>query len=139
MRAALLLAGLLAGCASAPQPRPAVTIPGPVAQQAAGLITQRMLDSGFTVRASSPHHLVFEKPAEGVAAAMIYGSRYDAIPAYRVTFSLAETPESTRIVTDVVAVTNPGSGFERVSPIQHQGTLDSYRRLLDQTAASLAP
>lgn len=61
--------------------------------------------------------LVFEKPIDNVFAAALLGSRYDRTPAARVTYTIIETESSTRIVASLAAITNPGSAFERVTPM----------------------
>lgn len=113
---------LVAGCATpikhlTPSGRPEVTITGRVGEQIVARITNRMLDSGYNVKMATKTLMVFEKPIDNVLAAALLGSHYDHTPAARVTYTIIETEGYTRIVASLAAITNPGSAFERVTPM----------------------
>lgn len=47
----------------------------------------------------------------------LFGSKYDATPNPRVTYTLMQDQGATRVIADFVIVTNPGSAFERLTPV----------------------
>lgn len=114
--------------------RPEVSIPGNVTDQVSSMITDRMINDGYNMTSSSKFLLVFEKPTESIAAALMFGSQYDSTPAARVSYTITESQEATRVVASLILVTNPGSAFEKkrfmdrsVDSVKFQKMLESIR------------
>jgi hypothetical protein len=132
-----LLMLILTGCAApaqhnTPSGRPEVTINGRVSKAVLGKITNGMINNGYNVKTSTDTLLVFEKPMENFAAQLFLGSRYDSTPAARITYNIIETEGFTRVVASFAAVTNPGSAFERLTPMNNNPDTASYQTFLDK-------
>jgi len=133
---------LVAGCAApikhlTPSGRPEVTITGRVGEQVVARITDYMLNRGYNVKTATNTLLVFEKPIDNVLATVLLGSRYDSTPAARVTYTTIETETSTRVVASLAAITNPGSAFERVTPMDNSKDSVSLQQFLNELKSSL--
>lgn len=135
--AVVSLLSLAAGCAATvrhntPSGRPEVTINGRVGEQAATAIMNQMVNSGYSTKSVTSTMLVFEKPVNNILASALLGSHYDSTPAARVTYTIMETESTTRIVTSLAMITNPGSAFERVTPMNNSKSSTSYQEFLYQ-------
>lgn len=131
-----------AGCATpimhlTPSGRPEVTVTGRVGEQVVARITDRMLNSGYNVKTATKTLMVFEKPIDNVLAAALLGSRYDSTPAARITYTIIETDASTRVVASLAAITNPGSAFERVTPMDNSKDSVGVQQFLTELKSSL--
>jgi hypothetical protein len=146
---AAVLAVTLAGCQSTAQgPATAsgkaeVTIRSQTSAVKARLISLA-LDRRFSVTKDTEYLLQVEKPSDNPAATFLLGSRYDAVPSERWVFTFAPIGDSVRVVAAGMYVTNPGSAFERITPINNiesanktQSTLDELKITME--AAPLAP
>jgi len=138
----LSLLVFLAGCATpvthnTKSGRPEVTISGKVGDQIAARLTNRMLNARYNVKNASKTLLVFEKPIDNVLAAVLLGSRYDSTPAARITYTIVESDTSTRVVASLAAITNPGSAFERVTPMDNSKDSASVQQMLSELQTSL--
>lgn len=116
----MFLSVLLAACAAVmPLPtasgRPEVTIANVPKRLVADRITAELIGQGHALRQQNDYALVFDKRIEGFGAAVAYGSRYDATPAGRLTFNLVDVPGGVKVYGRFDVVTNPGSGFERLT------------------------
>lgn len=98
-------------------------------------LTTRMLDSGFNLERQSTNLLVFTKESSNLGMSMLYGSKYDSTPAYRITYTLAQVATGTRVLADVAILTNPGSGFERATSLNKDKVSISYQTILDELAS----
>lgn len=74
-----------------------------------------MMNRGYSMHRDSGVSLSMEKPLTGMAAAF-FGSRYDPNPAARITFTFIQSTDQLRLIADMAMVTNPGSGYERLTP-----------------------
>lgn len=133
---------VVTGCAApikhlTPSGRPEVTIGGSVGEQVVARITDRMLNAGYNVKTATKPLLVFENPIDNVLAAALLGSRYDSTPAARITYTIIETGTSTRVVASLTAITNPGSAFERVTPMDNSKDSVSVQQFLTELKMSL--
>jgi len=123
LAAPLLLGSLLVhGCAGippleTPSGRPEILIRGGSRKGATDGISVRLLPNGWKIKEASEYVAVFGKRADSFGAAFLYGSRYDAIPEARMTFTMVDTDEGLRVFCVMEMVTNPGSAFERVSDL----------------------
>jgi hypothetical protein len=105
-----------------------------------------MVNRGYTINRDSPFQIVFEKPIMNGLAAALLGSRYNSTPDARVSFTITQNGQATRIVGDLAVITNPGSGFEMRTDFnnsqdsaQIQLMLDGIRDHFPTQIASPAP
>jgi hypothetical protein len=96
-----------------------------------------MLNRGYNVKSSTSTLLVFEKPIDNILASVLLGSRYDSTPAARVTYTIIETDTSTRVVASLAAITNPGSAFEQVTPMDNSKDSLIFQQFLNELKSSL--
>lgn len=131
----IILLTIIVGCAKpvihdTPSGRPEITISGKVGKLVLADITGFMINRGYNLKVSSDTLLVFEKPLEGTMAGMLLGSSYDSTPNARVTYTIIETGTATRVIASFAAITNPGSAFEHITPMNHiQDTIEFQSRL----------
>jgi hypothetical protein len=133
---------VLTGCATpvhheTPSGRPEVTIQGNLAKAVQGEITNEMLNRGYNVKSSGETLLVFERPIDNAMASVLLGSQYDSTPSARITYSIVESMNTTRVVASFVAVTNPGSAFERLTPLNNNPDTVEYQALLNDIKTRL--
>jgi len=77
----------------------------------------------------------FGLPLEG--AAILLGSKYDSTPAERIVFTFAPQGDSVRVVAASMFVTNPGSAFEQITPINAGEGVDRTQATLQEIKQSL--
>lgn len=82
-------------------------------------ITDQMINKGYSVTRSDDSVITFDRPVDDVMASVLLGSRYDGTPNARIIFNLIQTKGAVRVVVDCMAVTNPGSSFERKTPLNN--------------------
>jgi len=134
----LSLMTILLGACAAPvrhetaSGRPEVTIRGKVGNQVQAEIANLMLNRRYSVKSSSPNILVFEKPFDNAMASVLFASQYDVTPYARITYNVFEIGDSTRIVASFAAITNPGSAFERVTPLDNNPDTLWYQTKLNE-------
>jgi len=137
----------LAGCQTAQPPatasgKPEVNIKAPVGAVKAALIS-RALNQRYNITKDTEYMLQMDKPTENFGAALLLGSKYDGIPAERIVFTFApNSPDSVRVVTSIMFVTNPGSAFEQLTPInagesvdRTQASLYDVKQMMEAAAA----
>ena len=81
-----------------------------------------MINKGYSLTSDTGFQLVFQAPAEGLGAILL-SSQYDSTVMVRMGYSIAPQERGTRVVVNIAAVTNPGSAFERLTPMN--GSKDS--------------
>lgn len=138
---AAVMAALLAGCQTAAPPntasgKPEVTIKAQTAAIKARLISVAM-DQRFSVTKDTEYLLQVEKPSDNFGAALLLGSKYDSTPAERWVFTFAPMGDSVRVVAAAMYVTNPGSAFERITPVNAGEGVDRTQARLDELKASM--
>jgi hypothetical protein len=132
----------IVGCATpirhdTPSGRPEVTVRGNLAKPIHREITNAMLNRGYNVKSSTETLLVFERPLDNAMASVLLGSQYDSTPAARITYSIVESMDWTRVVASFAAVTNPGSAFERITPLNNNPDTAEYQALLNEIKVRL--
>lgn len=115
---------VVTGCAGAKplntnSGRPEVSICG---VQKAGLMEKVVASAsmdGFNIRSSSNFQIVMGKVlTNNFSAGMLYGSKYDPWPEFRLIWTLADTGNNCIHVGVVLQmITNPGSAFEKVTDV----------------------
>lgn len=145
IRNVLIAASLvcLVGCATTPKlntpsSKPEVIIPNVEKKAVIDALTNAMISRGYTIQSATDYSMVFGKRVDTMGARLAYGSRYDGVPEARVSFAIMDTSEGVRIVTNLVAVTNPGSAFEKMDQTPASNFLDphEFQRMLEELAAS---
>ena len=128
---------LLCSCAApvnhnTPSGRPEVSIKGRSGSQVQSEIMNMMLNHRYSIKSSSTNIIVFEKVFDNnVMASFVFGSRYDSTPHARVTFNIFEVGDSTRVIASFEAITNPGSAFERSTPLDNNPDTEKYQKELN--------
>ncbi len=151
LAASLLAAATLHGCGTPVQHATAsgnveVTISAPTADVVKAALVNEMVNRGYRITKDTPYEVVFDKPVENFAAQLLLGSRYDGVPNARISYMIAATPPTVRVVADMAIITNPGSSFERRTPLnngqdsmQVQTILDSIKTKLEAPPAAPPP
>ena len=135
--AAAIIAALSLGACQTAQPpstasgKPEVTIHAPVAKVKALIITHAM-NNGMSLTKDTEYMLQFDKPTDNLGAAVLLGSRYDSVPNERYVITFAPMGEETRVIASAMFVTNPGSGFERMTPVNAGEGIDRTQRNLEE-------
>lgn len=138
----VILVAIVAGCATpmihnTPSGRPEITVGNKAGKRVLAEITNLMVNKGYNVKSSSDSLIIFEKPIEGTMAAMLLGSRYDSTPAARITYNIIETETTTRVIASFAAITNPGSAFERITPMNNNPDTAGYQMHLNEIKEKL--
>jgi hypothetical protein len=116
--------------------KPEVTIKAPTAVIKARLLSLAM-DRRFNVTKDTEYLLQIEKPTDNLGAAILLGSKYDSTPAERVVFTFAPIGDSVRVVAASMFVTNPGSAFEQITPVNAGEGIDRTQATLQELKTSL--
>ena len=137
----LLVALTVSGCAltaehQTPSGKPETTIAAD-AKQVRGRVTGRMLGQGYAVTRQSDATLTFEKPVTNSFAAKVYGSSYYSRPNWRLTYTFASEAGATRVIADVMIVTQPGTNGERVDSLNRHIDSRKVQTLLDEIKVAL--
>jgi len=125
MKKILLLAMVLmmvSGCATVQPIRtgsgmPEVTICGISKNEVMEKFVAGLSMKGVNIRNTNNYQIVVSKPVDNPLIAALYGSRYDSTPEARVIFTFADVNNCIYIGARLQIVTNPGSGFERITDI----------------------
>lgn len=114
----LLLA--LAGCQSTqlttPSGRPEATYSAP-ASVVRPVLVNVLVNNGFTIKKDSEYSLVVERRSTDLLVNVLLGSQWNPTTNSRLTLAVTEVNGQTRVVADMHVVTNPGTGFERLTPV----------------------
>lgn len=140
------LAATLCGCASVDHQTASgkveVTINAPPEAVKASIVNA-MVNQRYRISKDTAFELAFDKPTDNLLAAAFLGSRYDSTPNTRISYFLAPTPPSVRVVADFAIITNPGSSFERRTDLNRSEDTAQVQALLDdvkaQTEQRVAP
>ncbi|WP_147282493.1 hypothetical protein [Microvirga subterranea] len=139
---AVALGLVLSGCQTVQHQtasgRPEITVARPAADVKsawAGYLVNR----GYTITKDTDLQVVGEIVPNNAMAHMFFGSRYDGVPKARLTATYLSIGGGTRMVVDPAIVTNPGSAFERVTPLNNhpdtagiQQTMNDLKEALDR-------
>ena len=115
---------------SDPPAQPEVTIVGAQRADVVSALADELIAQKFSLVRSGDYEAVFEKQG-GILESIVAGSRYDAIPKYRLTFSLIVGAGSIRVLGTQALVTNPGSGFERQTALDAKKHRRGMQSLLE--------
>jgi len=112
------IAFIISGCATVPPlqtstGKPEVIINDVPKKDVSDALVNFMLSNDFQILNKDEYRLVFGKIDTSIGASLLLGSRYDSNPQWRYTFNLVDYSNGIRVITNIEAVTNPGSAFER--------------------------
>jgi len=119
-----------------PSMRPEVTVAAPAATVRSTILSD-LLNKGYTIHSDGPDVLVLDKKSDNILVNVLMGSRWNPIVDARITFAFAEINGQTRTVADLAVVTNPGTGFEQVTPVEANDALQKVQEYLTQAAAEI--
>lgn len=135
-----ILATLLLGCASAqqislPSGRPEIDIRSDK-KVVIDAIANMYSRAGYAIKTVNDFSLVVDKPDTSVGSSILFGSRFAPTQNMRVSLNFSGMGDSTHILGRVEVVTNPGSGFEKVTDLSAnalfvQNTLAEAKHLLE--------
>lgn len=97
-----------------------------------GMITDNMINRGYSTKEISDRFIIFEQPVKNILGAALFGSRYDSSPNTRITYNINCYNKKTRIVASFAVVTNPGSAFERISNFDNHQDTPKYQSMLNK-------
>jgi hypothetical protein len=138
---ALLVA--IVACATAqprlatPSGRPEVTIAGATRQAVANHIANSAATGGFTIAEMTDTRVRVEK-AGGLGESLLAGSRFNAIPVYRYTYTLLDADGGVRVLADAELVTNPASAFEKRTNLVQGKPAQQLQESLEKMRESFA-
>lgn len=109
-------------------------------------IVNAMVNQRYRISKDTAYEIAFDKPSENLLAVAFLGSKYDGTPNTRVSYFLAPTPPTVRVVADFAIITNPGSSFERRTDLnrsedtaQVQALLEGVKAEVEHRAVAPAP
>lgn len=141
-----LVAMTLAGCQTDSSPptasgSPEITVTGAKPEQVKPRLVNAAMNRGLKLKNDTAYQITFERPWGGAAGSAIVGALIstDAGPVVeRLTFSIADTGDGTRVVLDRYMVKSGRFGREDVSPANNGLGLDPLQTVLDGIAPSLS-
>jgi membrane-associated protease RseP (regulator of RpoE activity) len=119
--------------------RPEVTIANTTPEKIKPVLVSEMANAGYRITKDTPYELAFDKPVQNLAMAVLLGSRYDAQPNARVTYTFAQIGNDTRVIGDVAVITNPGSAFERRTELNNGVDAYDLQTGLQRLSAAMDP
>ncbi len=136
-----IVAVTLAGCASGPpintpSGSPEITLSNVRVDCVKGAFLNALLNKGYRIEQSSDYVIVVGKPTDNTMAALLYGSGLNAIPEERLRMTMITQSGGSglRIVFDGAYVTNPGTAFEKLQPMQENA---NTQRQLESVAPAI--
>lgn len=98
-----------------------------------------MVQNRFNLTKDTPYMMSFDKPVDNIMASVLLGSRYDATPNARLAFTfIAVNNTGTRLIADFSIVTNPGSAFEQITPMNAGDDSAKIQIMLDSLSEGMA-
>ncbi|MCJ2043000.1 hypothetical protein MKK58_00300 [Methylobacterium sp. J-078] len=115
--------------------RPEVTIPGADPARVKSAILSGMIDKGYRIVKDDPFSLTVEKPVENFAAVLLLSTNAGGPPVARVTYTVAQIDNGTRVVADMALISNAGMAFERRTDVSRGADSPMAQAFLDKIAA----
>ena len=97
-----------------------------------------MMNRGYSMRSDSGMVMVMEKKLPE-AYGLSHGSRYDPIPAGRITFTFLQSSAQVRLIADMAIVTNPGSAYESQKSANHTQDARVIQQFLEDLKFRIVP
>lgn len=128
---------LLTGCVATPN-LPPLTFSFPASRDdTKGAIIAAFSQRGYQITRDSQFQLVMDRPIRGnIGASLVFGSQFNAVPNARASMTvLGDNPVT--VTVNLSVVTNPGSGFEQVTPADNNMDGRAQVGMMMQTAQNL--
>jgi len=93
--------------------RPEIAIPGVSKGQVLNELVIEFSERGFFVADQNDFSVLFSKDSDDIATSMLFGSRYNSTPQWRVRCTTAEREGEVRLTAAIQIVTNPGTSHEK--------------------------
>ena len=137
-----LVALMLTGCTTAPavvhatqSGLPEATIDAPLEEVRAAIINNYI--GAWTMTRETPSMVTVETQVQNVMMAALLGSRMNPYPNQRLTFTMTQSPNGTRVVANHAIVTNPGTGFESQTAMNNGLDSQNVQRVLNRLKTNL--
>ncbi|NJL06973.1 MAG: hypothetical protein HC900_00945 [Methylacidiphilales bacterium] len=116
--------------------RPEVTIKAP-ADAVKSVIVGVSMNLGYTMKSDSQFQVILERDPNNILANVLLGSQYDSRVVARMSVAFMQSNQTTRAVLDLNMVTNPGSAFERLTPMTNSQDAGKFQVVLNDIRAGL--
>ena len=134
MKRTMYLLGMLlvAGCTpplTTPSGQPEMTVPNVDAACIRNTVLNGLIDQGYQIRTTNDNQIIAGRVSENLAMNLFFSTGFSGNPEERVTIMFIPQPttKALRIVVTRAIVSNQGTAFEKVHPIQ--GTVDDQRQM----------
>jgi hypothetical protein len=117
--------------------RPEVFISGVPPQRVRATIIDRAVGRGWTLERETDNGIAFTKPTDNMMASILLGSTYDPNVIDRVRFTTVAMNGGTKIYVSEEFVTNHGSAFEKVTPLQNNANSRNLQAMLERLKADV--
>src|ERR1700731_88359 len=118
--------------------RPEVLIAGVAPQKVRAVIIDRGAAHGWTLERETDNSIAFTKRTDNVMASVLVGSAYDPNVIDRVRFTTIALNGGTKVYASEEFVSNHGSAFEKVTPLQNNTNSNNLQRMLESIKATFA-
>jgi hypothetical protein len=116
--------------------RPEVTVNAPADAVRVAFING-FIDRGYTIIEDTPYRLVMDRRSDNVMANVLLGSQWNPQIHARISLTVATLNSKTRVVADLNAVTNPGTAFERLTPMSNSKDSEEIQQFMRGIAAQV--
>jgi hypothetical protein len=110
--ACLMLGACITSGAQTPSGSPEIVVRGAKPDRVKAALVNAALNRRLQMKSDSTNMVVFERETSNAAASILLSTRMSGAPVDRMSFTLVEIPEGTRIVAVAGFVSNAGTGFE---------------------------
>lgn len=98
--------------------RPEVTIKAPIDKVKAAYVGA-VVNANYSLKTDTPLQVVMEREATNALVGILLASNYDSRVMARISTTFIQNGTDTRVFADLNLVTNPGSAFERLTPMNN--------------------
>jgi hypothetical protein len=130
-----VIAMLLSSCATEPAKlttasgRPEVAIQADPEKVKSALLN-KAASNGYTIVRDTAHQIAFDVPSNDIVINVLFASRMSSQAHIRVTFTILPRDSGTHVLASVAVITNPGTAFEQVTPIEDKQSVEALQSLL---------
>lgn len=140
----LLFSFVLFGCAAQGPPintasgRPEVFIPNIAPQRVRAALIDRGIADGWTLDKDTESTVSFVKRSDNALASVLLASNYDTNVMDRVRFTVIGINGGTKMYASEEFVTNHGSAFEKITPLNNNKNSQGLQNILESFRARFA-
>lgn len=138
------LAILLTGCAAQGPPintasgRPEIFIPNVAPQRVRSAVIDRAIGRAWTLDKETENTVSFVKKADNALVSVLLASNYDTNVMDRIRFTIIGTNGGTKMYASEEFVTNHGSAFEKITPLNNNNNSRALQNILESLKARFA-